>query len=217
MLSQVQPRSSAGGDNERTPLSRRAHDVTSTGDDEEEVEGEDEEGLYNNDGPREISRGCFLNTCLLVAVVTVLTAVAVASSQVLAVIYDNELTLQECAIRIYSVCFCISICLNELGWTETIRKTPLLASWVGRGFYYAFVGLLNLDQMDEFRGGGGSKAASAVTEDAGCVMVAIGALYFVMGIGCCRARKEKRLAKYQRLVAQVEYHDRLREEARLNV
>ena len=57
-------------------------------------------------------------------------------------------------LQLYILCYCcvmsIGIVCIEMELTETIRSMIVLQSWCLRGFFYAFVGLLSLQQIGGF-------------------------------------------------------------------
>ena len=96
--------------------------------------------------PSDIKRGAFLNLFIAINAVCVLSALSVAVAEILAIIY-HKLTPQGIAIRVYGVLFSFGVVFTEMGWTQAIRDTWLLQSWIGRGVIYTFVGLLALEEQ----------------------------------------------------------------------
>ncbi|CAM9360624.1 unnamed protein product [Choristocarpus tenellus] len=173
---------------------------------------EDSEGEYDSEysdeeggryaGPLQVRRGCLLNTFVVVNAVTVLVAMGVGAAQVLVLVNNTTLSPVAIAIRCYNVLFCFAIIFAELEWTQTVRELSILHSWMPRGTIYSFVGLLTLEEENEKGLDEGS--ASMYVTVIGWIMVAIGVLYFLMGLCCVKRLRDKRLDRYKKLLAHAE-------------
>jgi hypothetical protein len=58
-------------------------------------------------------------------------------------LFSSELLTSPCFyLQFYTIVFTIGVVFTEMEWTETIRNIDLLQSWIYRGLFYIFVGLL---------------------------------------------------------------------------
>jgi hypothetical protein len=102
-------------------------------------------------------------------------------------------------LRVYMIGFCIIMILNEMEWISFFYQSSLLSNWISRGVLYSFVGTIGISQYtfeapsnansstsDAAAGGGFPKAALLYIQVVAWGMVAIGIIYFLLGIFCCQ-------------------------------
>ncbi|CAM9231900.1 unnamed protein product [Chrysoparadoxa australica] len=143
---------------------------------------------------------CFF---FLLTSLTVLTAVAVAATNVAIIVMKirdgHELAdLRGILLRGYGVLFSIFILGAELEWRIVQRYFGFLKNWVTRGVAYAFVGLVTWDASVA----GTSQSAWDVCQTiVSFMMIGIGALYAVLGLMCMRTVKEAESGINERLTS----------------
>ncbi|KAL7532269.1 hypothetical protein ACHAWF_004069, partial [Thalassiosira exigua] len=146
-------------------------------------------------------------------VVTVLMALLLVVAQVVSVVY-LPFDAVELVIKFFLSSFAVVIILNELEWWSLLTNSPLLTNWVPRGYFYAFIGVVSLEENDLKP----SKPLSALPVDytaalfievSSWMMFANGAIYLLFGL-CCgqrfmnnvRDNYSERLAERKRIFEQ---------------
>ena len=61
------------------------------------------------------------------------------------VFFTTKVSVVRAGLRAYAVLFSIITVLNELEWTSVVRSSIYSYSWIARGLFYFFIGLLVLD------------------------------------------------------------------------
>lgn len=97
-------------------------------------------------------------------------------------------------LRVYMIGFCTVMILNEVEWISFFYQSSLLSNWISRGVLYSFVGTIGISQYtteapstsDAAAVSGFPKAALLYIQVVAWGMVAIGMLYFLLGIFCCQ-------------------------------
>ncbi len=170
--------------------------------DEDEEEGDEEMGVSRarrgrRRGQRP-SRDGLHSAFIATQVVAILTNVALLASTVLTLVYNSPaLTVVQIAVRVYMSIGALCLSVVELEWVGG----GFLESWVGRGLVYGFLGVLNEETLND-----GVKVAESTIVGAGAVdvfchvtsyvLLAVGGCYAMMGIMCCRGRRERKREVY---------------------
>ena len=119
--------------------------------------------------------------------------------QVMGVLYDKQDAIQW-VLRLYVTILCILIIFNELEWTKYARESAILRIWITRGFFYAFVGVLGIDQNFSATVRNNSVANAAATLYFTAVawfMIVCGLVYATLGLCCLQIAHDKMKASYQ--------------------
>jgi len=114
---------------------------------------------------------------------------------------SNSLSLTETILRMYMLVFCSITILNELEVWKFITHNALLKNWISRGCFYAFVGILGLEeymvhvhsQQSMEEGDGRAFYIQGVAYG----MVGSGVVYVIMGIMCLQKCFEKIQRNYE--------------------
>jgi len=151
----------------------------------------------------------------IVSIVTLLIGTLTTLAQIFSLAYVKDPASRK-TLDLYGLFFCITIFFIELEVPKIIQENVICKSFVARGFYYVFVGLLVFDTTVYSCNGQESQLEAdypnideyitAVT----AMMMAIGSFYFLMGIACMKSKKDKILSEYNKLKEQAQLHDRLR-------
>jgi len=130
---------------------------------------------------------------ILVAVVTALAAFAMGLGQILGIAFQSVGPIQY-VLRFYVVLLSLLVILNELELTSITRESRILRYWITRGVFYAFIGLLGLEENDTSSSTNANDFRIGIlyTKAVAWIMVGLGGLYFVMGV-CCLQLLEHRL------------------------
>lgn len=141
--------------------------------------------------------------CVLISLLTGLAAFAMGVGQVVGLIFQSDGPIQY-VLRVYIMLLCILAILIELEWTKFARESKIFSVWISRGCYYAFIGVLGLEQNDTEESMRTDRPWFSVSRQyLKCVawlMIAFGLLYSAMGILCLQL-------VYIRL--RTDYQDRL--------
>jgi hypothetical protein len=144
-----------------------------------------------------------LHKCFIcISFVTCLSAVLMGLGQVIGMFVDKQGPIQW-VMRFYVIVLCCLVVMNELEWTRLTRDSTILRVWITRGFLYAFVGVLGLDQNST--NAAASNAASSVPSAAATVYFGVvawfillcGMLYSLMGVCCLQLAQDRMRATYQ--------------------
>jgi hypothetical protein len=154
-------------------------------------------------------RGCFLTFILIVNVFTAALALTFVVSQVVAIILEDSMQIPQFVVRGYGVVFGLSMILIEIGWPEIVKENILSHSWICRGFAYAFIGTLALEEADE---GSFADSAKYFLDYMGYFVCGIGALYFVMGCLCLKGYHTKLIQEHDEKLARSKLAKEIQEE-----
>jgi hypothetical protein len=131
---------------------------------------------------------CLFNSHSLL---TVVIAVLVGAAQGIQ-IYNNP-PIHVIVRRSYGILFCFLIVFVEMEWTALIRGNKMLQNWACRGLFYGFVGVL--EWPDLMMAPGEKNSADgiiAMEQISACALILMGALYFVLGLLCCKSQRDLR-------------------------
>jgi hypothetical protein len=109
--------------------------------------------------------------------------------------HENRTGVIQYILRCYVIFFCLLAVLVELEGTKIVQDSSILKYWVTRGIFYAFIGVLGLEQNESYALRAASAAATTTSsmpsamslkfiQIVAWLMVSVGILYFVMGVLC---------------------------------
>jgi hypothetical protein len=140
-----------------------------------------------------------LHKCFIcISFVTCVSAVLMCLGQVIGMFVDKQDPIQW-VMRLYVIVLCCLVFMNELEWTRFTRDSTILRFWITRGFIYAFVGVLGLDQ-NSTNAQNGSVPSAAATVYFGVVawfILLCGMLYSLMGFFCLQLAQDRMRTSYQ--------------------
>lgn len=125
-------------------------------------------------------------------IITVLFSLLLFIAQVVSVVYlpfDGV----ELVLKIILSSFTVLIALNELECWGMLRNSPLMWHWVPRGYFYAFIGIVSVEENDvkelplDLAKMTVDAPATVFIETASWMMFAAGVTYVVFGM-CCGQR-----------------------------
>lgn len=132
---------------------------------------------------------CFFR-CL--SVLTVILALVVIGTNCY-IIYKryDEIKARGILLRIYGILFCVFIVFAEMEWNRFTKFFGFLKYWPARGLFYVFVALITWDQS----GSTDSSSYGTYEDVVAFLMMAVGGLYFLLGLACMRTVKEAEAAR----------------------
>ena len=136
------------------------------------------------------SRSWFHKFVLFISILVLLAGVNMALGQLAGMYFEENGPIQY-VLRLYVVVLCALVIMIELEWTKFASESKILDYWVTRGLFYAFIGVIGIDQNDTSGDFEGSSASLKWIKAAAWIMVACGAIYFVMGICCLQMVYDK--------------------------
>jgi hypothetical protein len=157
---------------------------------------EKQQQLHEELNPR---RTCMHQFFRLLKALVIFCALNMGIGQLLGVAFEVDNPVQY-VLRVYVIFLCILVVLNELEWTKYTKDSTLLKLWITRGFIYAFVGVLGLEENETSKTKGGSDIALSYIAIVAWMMVAAGCLYTILGLLCLQMLYDKLRRDYvQRL------------------
>lgn len=120
-----------------------------------------------------------------ISLVVILAAINMAVGQFVGMKFETVGPIQY-VLRIYVIVLCLLVILVELEWTRFARESFILRMWITRGLFYAFIGILGLEENDTSTKKGSSHTSISLNyiKAVAWVMVVCGTLYFLMGAFC---------------------------------
>ena len=125
------------------------------------------------------------------SLLTVVAAVCVGAGQGIQIAQNPPIHI--IVLRSYGILFCVLAVFVEMEWTALIRGNKILQMWASRGLFYVFVGALEwpnepIDQVQQAQ----SFGFIAMEQIAAWAMAVTGALYFLLGLLCCKSQRDLR-------------------------
>ena len=144
-------------------------------------------------------RSCVHRFFRFVKFITVVSSLMLFIGQCVAIFYGRASRVQI-VLKLYVMAFCCIIIMNEMEWTRLATDSRLLTNWMGRGFSYSFVGLVSVEENDvmvKFMNVGlANKTQMMFIEAVGYMMVAVGVIYFALGVSCCKSVSDRARLDY---------------------
>mmetsp|Transcript_1756 Transcript_1756/g.3850 ORF Transcript_1756/g.3850 Transcript_1756/m.3850 type:complete len:243 (+) Transcript_1756:152-880(+) len=97
----------------------------------------------------------------------------------------------ELLLKLFVASFCVMFIMNELETSKILRDSPLLWNWVPRGYFYAFVGVVSVEENNlkprnaseySFAALTSSYSSAMFIEVASWMMFVLGVLYIIFGL-----------------------------------
>jgi len=138
-------------------------------------------------------RRCLHKLFILFSVVSVLAALNMAVGQCLGIALKGvalgRVPPAEVFLRIYVVCGCVLVFMTEVEWTTFTRESKILMNWVTRGLFYAFIGVIGLEEdfvnpAEDPDLTVRKKEIYIFIQTVAYMMIGCGLLYSVMGMLC---------------------------------
>jgi hypothetical protein len=180
-----------------------------------------EEGLLpspqSSAPPPPVRRTFIHGLCLGLQVLSALSSTSLVAANVLSIMYRYGMPPVHLILRGYGVLFGLFVIMAELEVGPYFRDSRMMSSWVMRGLVYSFLGVIgteesisvNLDKSSLPNGA----AVELFAQIASYCMVACGGCYILLGLLCCKGRKDKAVAAYVTLKKQREMEEALRHQA----
>ena len=176
-----------------------------------EEENRRNQGLQRLDAELNPQRSCLYKCFIFISFLTGCSATLMGIGQVLGVMYDQQDAIQL-VLRLYVSIMCALIVLNELEWTKYVRESAILRIWITRGIFYAFCGLLGLDQNARATLRSdvtvGTAAATLYFSVVAWFMIGCGTLYTLLGLCCMQIVHDRMQTSYQARVEQAKVAER---------
>lgn len=149
-----------------------------------------------------------LHRCFqLIKTITIVSAICMAFGQLVGVAVEI-VTPTQYVLRVYVMLLCALTVLNELEWTRYATDSTLLRLWITRGLFYAFVGVLGLEENASTpKRVGVSTLLLLYVRVVAWLMVACGLVYTVLGCACFQLVEEhlrKDLERRKERAAEIE-------------
>ena len=166
-----------------------------------------EKSADNNAPLPSSERTCSHKLFRLLKLITTLIATLLLIAQVISLVYlpfDGV----ELLLKIFLSSFCVLIIMNELEWWSKLRENSLFWNWITRGYFYAFIGLVSVEENNLKPSSGALETlpvdytAALFIETASWMMFVIGALYLSLGSCCCQLYQTKVRDNYKDRVAE---------------
>lgn len=124
---------------------------------------------------------------VFISIVSGFSAFAMAVGQIIGLVFQSEGPIQY-VLRVYIMLLCFLAILIELEWTKFARESKIFSIWITRGFFYAFIGVLGLEQNDTSHSQNIERPMYNISrqylKSVAWLMIAFGLLYVAMGLLC---------------------------------
>ena len=109
--------------------------------------------------------------------------------------------VQDIICRTYMIIFAIIMIICEVDWRFIMRRIRILDLWIFRGFFYIYIGIQTIGNIDEFLAGISNTntgttttttSSSSLDNMIGTVIVVSGIIYVGLGICCIKSVAENR-------------------------
>lgn len=125
----------------------------------------------------------------LIALITGVCGFLMGVGQIVGMTFEN-LDIISYVLRAYIMVLSVLVALIEMEWTAFVLNSSILRIWITRGLFYAFVGVIGIQQNDnviyrddDHRVINKSPSLQFIRVVA-WLMVACGVLYLGMGVAC---------------------------------
>ena len=178
---------------------------------EQPREAREEDALLGERPPPEQppQMGCQLVYFKLVNFWVIATALTVLAAQVMTLVNFfsdrhgvSALHVPQCVLRFYGILLCLLAVMVELEWPVAVGDTFLGRSWICRGLFYIFLGVLALEELDEWNAPHGPGRVFVTV--AGTLQAAAGIAYVTMGVLCMKFCRDRAQASHNKAIAQYE-------------
>lgn len=158
---------------------------------------------------RTANKGCLLRFLTVLSVFIIISGLGIICLQAGSMyLLATKISLVRAGLQLYIVIFSVIIILNEMEWTALVRNSLVSYSWIARGLFYIFIGLILLDQQLGYRTG--SQFVGLCSVLFGHSLVFSGLIYLIMGLLCLKRMRDDRMARYVQLLSYMEVQDTIR-------
>ena len=184
-----------------------------------------EEGLLpssaSSSAPPPPVRRTFVHAlCLSLQVLSALSSTSLVTANVLSIMYRYNMPFIHLLLRGYGVLFGLFVIMAELEIGPYFRDSRMMSNWIMRGLIYSFLGVIGTEESITVHLDTSSLPNGNVVEMfaqiASYCMVACGGFYVLLGLLCCKGRRDKSVAAYVTLKKQREMEEAVRRQAALN-
>lgn len=175
---------------------------------EEQVKTEQRDELLQAQLDEEVnpSRSLLHKFFILISIIAAVSALNMAFGQFLGIVFQNVGPVQY-VLRVYVIALCVLVILNELEWTKYARDSKIMHIWITRGLFYAFIGVLGLEENDTSTSRNSDERGFSFSltyiRAVAWVMVSCGTLYFFMGVFCLQIVNNRLRSDYQERLARA--------------
>jgi len=138
---------------------------------------------------RNPSRRCMHRFFNMIALMTGVCGFLMGLGQIIGMTYE-DLDMISYVLRVYILVLCGLVTLIEAEWTAFIINSSILRVWITRGLFYAFIGIIGIQQndnvidRDDDRRILNKSPSLQFIRVVAWLMVGCGLLYFGMGVAC---------------------------------
>lgn len=126
-----------------------------------------------------------------------------AAGQFVGYVFQKDGPVQY-VLRLYVVALSFLAILVEVEWTKFARESAILRIWITRGLFYAFIGVLGLEQNDTEPSQNIARRGFDISRQyirvVAWMMVGIGSMYSMMGMLCLQIYYNRLRADYENRV-----------------
>jgi thiosulfate reductase cytochrome b subunit len=137
---------------------------------------------------------------VMIQILSAIAGLNMGIGQFVGIVFETVGPIQY-VLRVYVALLCALVIFNELEWTLFTRDSMILRNWLSRGMFYAFIGVIGLEENDtttyrniEKRG---FNVSLQYIKSVAWIMVGCGALYSLMGITCMQLVRNRLRDDYQ--------------------
>mmetsp|Transcript_3430 Transcript_3430/g.13620 ORF Transcript_3430/g.13620 Transcript_3430/m.13620 type:complete len:228 (-) Transcript_3430:922-1605(-) len=156
-----------------------------------------------------------------VSLITVCCALCLVAAQVTTLVdffsgrHVSSLHIPQCVVRFYGVLLCFFAISLEIEWPQVVAETFFGTNWIFRGVLYAFLGVLALEELDEWNAPRG--VGSDFITVAGLLQVGVGVWYAGMGIACMKSCRDRARVRHATAMAEYEVREAYRQQIAIQV
>jgi hypothetical protein len=146
--------------------------------------------------PQYVTTTWFLRICKLLNIFTGLAGIVgvIANLTFLSVPFPAPMV----ALRIYCAILCVLSVLTEFEWARLFSWFGLLESWIGRGLFNIFCGILILVFEDSTGAPPTEGSTWIVMTIGGNALVFMGGIYVLGGLACLNRLKDRHMSKLRK-------------------
>ena len=115
--------------------------------------------------------------------IVIIAAILMGAGEILDMTVETSDPIQM-VLSIYLLALCLLIILNELEWLKIVVNNALLTNWITRGLFYAFVGVIGLEEYFANEDKILVDVQKVYIQTVAWGMIGSGATYSIMGLLC---------------------------------
>mmetsp|Transcript_37313 Transcript_37313/g.37636 ORF Transcript_37313/g.37636 Transcript_37313/m.37636 type:complete len:249 (-) Transcript_37313:131-877(-) len=163
---------------------------------------------------------------IVISAASIISLLSMACCQSLPFIFYRKFEPLEFLIRIYVTVFCVIFTLAEFEITAFLRESAMASNFLMKGVFYSFLGLVGKQQTMAMQvhdkdhnmslnplgkdGTTGAEILAFVITGTSWALIACGALYFVLGVFCMQALRDKLRVSYSERIEKAELEAKYR-------